>query len=152
TSESNAGKFVYSVHPNLRKQTVLKFTSAGELREVDVLFLCLPHGSAMKRIDEFRALAPRIVDLSADFRLRDPDAYPRWYGHPHSRPDLLAGAVYGIPELHREAIREARLVTGAGCNATATTLGLLPLVRSGLVEGPIVVEVKVGSSEAGAQS
>jgi N-acetyl-gamma-glutamyl-phosphate/LysW-gamma-L-alpha-aminoadipyl-6-phosphate reductase len=152
TSESNAGKYVYSVHPNLRKRTDLKFTSAGELREVDVLFLCLPHGSAMKRIDEFRALAPRVVDLSGDFRLRDPEAYPRWYGQAHSRPELLAEAVYGIPELHREAIRGARLVTGAGCNATATTLGLLPLVRSGLVEGPIVVEVKVGSSEAGAQS
>lgn len=152
TSESNAGKFVYSVHPNLRKRTDLKFVSAGELRECDVVFLCLPHGSAMKRIDEFTAIAPRIIDLSADFRLRDPEAYPRWYGHPHTRPELLAEAVYGIPELHRSEIREARLVTGAGCLATATTLGLLPLFKSGLVEGPVVVEAKVGSSAAGAQS
>ncbi len=152
TSESNAGKYVYSVHPNLRKRTDLKFTSASELRPCDVLLLCLPHGSAAGRVDDFRALAPRLIDLSADFRLRSAEAYARWYDHPHPRPDLLGEAVYGIPELHREAIRDAALVTGAGCNATATILGLLPLFRAGVVEETVVVEVKVGSSEAGAQA
>ncbi len=148
TSERLAGRFVHRAHPNLRGVTRLKFSSASDLEPCDVLFLCLPHGQSMTRIDEFRALAPRIVDLSADFRLRDPDAYRRWYGREHARPDLLGAFVYGIPELHRTALADAALVAGAGCNATATILALHPFFRRGLASSA-VVEVKAGSSEAG---
>lgn len=153
TSESNAGKFVHSIHPNLRKRTDLKFCSARDLAPCDLLFLCLPHGSAMRRLSEFMSVAGRIIDLSADFRLRDPEDYPRWYAEPHPRPELLSEFVYGIPELHREKIVNAKLITGAGCLATATILGLKPLAKHGLIDpSRIIVEVKVGSSAAGAKA
>ncbi len=150
TSERYAGKFASRAHPNLRKRTQLRFRRMDELGPCDLLFLCLPHGRAMERIDDFRGLAPRLIDLSADFRLDDPDEYQRWYGKPHLRPELLKEFVYGVPELHRDEIRGASLVTGAGCNATATILGVYPLFRKGLVDPDrTVVEVKVGSSEGG---
>ena len=149
TSERHAGRFVHGVHPNLRGVTRLKFSPLSELAPCDVLFLCLPHGRAAERIDEFRPLAPRIVDLSADFRLRDPAGYDTWYGRTHPRPELLPEFVYGIPELHREGLRDARLVACAGCNATAAILALAPLFRHGGVES-VVIEVKAGSSEGGA--
>lgn len=149
TSESNAGKFVYAVHPNLRKQTDLRFVSLGELAPCDVLFLCLPHGMSMGRIAQLKSMAPKIIDLSADFRLHDPADYPRWYGHAHEAPDMLQQFVYGIPELHREELRSASYATGAGCLATASILGLYPLFKKGLVEPVVYVEGKVGSSAAG---
>ena len=102
----------------------------------------------MRRIDEFQQIAPRLVDLSADFRLRDQAAYGRWYGGEHSRPDLLGSFTYGIPERHRDAIRSATRVACAGCNATASILALGPLTALGLVE-TAVIEVKAGSSEGG---
>jgi LysW-gamma-L-alpha-aminoadipyl-6-phosphate/LysW-L-glutamyl-5-phosphate reductase len=148
TSERFAGKLVHRAHPNLRKATMLKFSSLGELEPADVLFLALPHGRAMADIDRFRGLAPTLIDLSGDFRLDDAGAYRKWYGHQHPRPDLLGEFVYGIPEVNRERLAGARLATGAGCNATATILALQPLYRRGLVER-LVVEVKTGSSEAG---
>ena len=148
TSERLAGKFVHNAHPNLRAATKLKFSPAAGLELCDVLFLCLPHGHSMARIDEFRALAPRIVDLSADFRLRDPAAYVRWYGREHARPELLEAFVYGVPELHRDRLPGADLVACAGCNATATILALRPFCRRSLA-GSAVVEVKAGSSEGG---
>lgn len=153
TSESNAGKFVHSVHPNLRKRTDLKFVSMHDLSPCDILFVSLPHGSSMNRMAEFMGLAERVIDLSADFRLRDPADYPKWYGEAHKRPELLSQAVYGIPELHREEIKSAKLITGAGCLATATILGLKPLFKHQLVDpSRVIVEVKVGSSAAGAKA
>jgi LysW-gamma-L-alpha-aminoadipyl-6-phosphate/LysW-L-glutamyl-5-phosphate reductase len=150
TSESNAGHFVYAVHPNLRKQCQLKFATLGDLKPCDVLFLCLPHGNAMQRIGALEGLAKTIIDLSADFRLRNPDDYPAWYGHPHAAPQYLDRFVYGIPELHRKAIREARFITGAGCLATTTILGLMPLFKHDvLARREVVIEAKVGSSAAG---
>lgn len=148
TSERHAGKFVASVHPNLRKITKLKFVSAAELQPCDVLFLGLPHGHVMSRLAEFETLADTLIDLSADFRLRDADRYQRWYGKPHACPERLADFVYGIPELHREAMRGAKHISGAGCNATATILALKPLYDAGVVESS-VVEVKAGSSQGG---
>ena len=148
TSERFAGKFVQNAHPNLRKVTRLKFCTVSELEPCDVLFLCLPHGQTSGRIDEFRALAPKLVDLSADFRLKDTALYASYYGREHERSDMLDAFVYGLPELHREAIRESDLVACPGCNATATILALSPLHRRGLVESA-VVEVKAGSSEGG---
>ena len=150
TSESQAGKFVHVVHPNLRKRTELKFVSRNQLEQTDILFLALPHGEAMGKIRTYAELAPRIIDLSADFRLRDAAAYPRWYGHAHTDPEFLGKFVYGIPELHREQIREASYVTGAGCLATAAILGLMPLFKHGLVQTDrVIIEGKVGSSALG---
>ena len=88
TSERQAGRFVHFMHPNLRGRTRLKFTAASDLQPVDVLFACLPHGAAQQRIEQLAALAPRIIDLSADFRLRNPDDYVTWYGHAHAAPAL----------------------------------------------------------------
>ena len=152
TSERYAGRPIADRHPNLRKASRLDFRSVDELEAADLLFLCLPHGRAMETIERYAALAPRLIDLSADFRLREAAAYPVWYGRAHARPDLLSRFVSGIPELHREAIRHATWVSSAGCNATATILGLHPLFAAGLVDrGATVVEAKVGSSEGGAE-
>ena len=148
TSERLAGRFVHRAHPNLRGLTRLKFVPLAELTDCDVLFSCLPHGESARRIDDFRAVAERIVDLGADFRLADPAVYERFYGRPHPRPELLGRFVYGIAELNRDALRTASLVACAGCNATATILALRPLYQAGVAQSA-VVEVKVGSSEAG---
>jgi N-acetyl-gamma-glutamyl-phosphate/LysW-gamma-L-alpha-aminoadipyl-6-phosphate reductase len=150
TSESNAGHYVHTIHPNLRKQSPLKFTSLNDLKPCDVLFLCLPHGSAMRRIGQLEGLAKTIIDLSADFRLRNADDYPVWYEHPHEAPQYLQRFVYGIPELHRKAISQARFITGAGCLATASILGLLPVFKQDiLARREVFIEAKVGSSAAG---
>jgi len=150
TSQRLTGRSVTKAHPNLRGVTGLKFCDLESLEPCDVLFLCLPHGRSMDCIDDLRQKATRIVDLSGDFRLKSADEYARWYGQPHRRPELLGEFVYGIPELHRAAIRPAALVSSAGCNATASILALYPLFKSNLVEANrAVVDVKVGSSEAG---
>ncbi|HEX7280767.1 MAG TPA: N-acetyl-gamma-glutamyl-phosphate reductase [Vicinamibacterales bacterium] len=152
TSERLDGQFVHFTHPNLRGRTQLKFVRADAVEKCDVLFLGLPHGSAMSRIDQLSTLADRIVDLSADFRLRDPAGYDKWYGKPHSNPAWLEKFVYGLPELHRDALKTAKYVSGVGCNATATTLAIWPLASAGLIDASrgVICEVKVGSSEGGA--
>lgn len=154
TSERNAGSFVHFTHPNLRGRTKLQFVSATAIEACDLLFLCLPHGGAMERIADFAALAERIIDLSADFRLREPADYVRWYGKPHANPDWLAKFVYGLPEFHRTELGQARYVSGVGCNATATNLAIWPLFANDLVDQSrgVVCEVKVGSSEGGNKS
>lgn len=151
TSERNVGRYVHFLHPNLRGRTRLKFVSVNELQSCDLLFLCLPHGEAQARIETFARLAPRIVDLSADFRLRDPALYERWYGRPHQAPNWLDRFVYGLPELYRDEIRQASYVSGVGCNATATNLAIWPLFQADLADRgrDVIVEVKVGSSEGG---
>lgn len=151
-SSSHAGRYVHSVHPNLRKLCSLRFCPGDDLSPCDVLFLCLPHGASSENFERYSWLAPRIIDLSADCRLRSPDLYERWYGSEHQKPSLLTQSIYGLPELHREELREAMLVSGTGCMATAAILGLAPLYRAGLVNQslPLVVEAKVGSSAAGA--
>lgn len=152
TSESHAGEYVYGQHPNLRKRTVLQFTSRDALEPCDLIFLALPHGESQKVIDRYAALAPKIVDLSADFRLRDAALYRRWYGADHASPEWLGKFVYGLPELRREAMQTASYISGVGCNATASILALLPLAKAGLLDldQAIVVDVKTGSSEGGA--
>lgn len=159
TSERLDGQFVHFTHPNLRPAArsghgPLKFSAAATLEPCDLLFLCLPHGGAMGRIDHFAGLAPRIVDLSADFRLREASDYDRWYGKPHASPAWLDRFVYGLPELHRDAIAQASHVSGVGCNATATTLAIWPIAKAGLLDAArgVICEVKVGSSEGGAAS
>jgi len=153
TSRSRVGEYVYQTHPNLRKQTQLKFTDPSQLEPVDVLFLAQPHGQAQKNIDELAKLGTKIIDLAADFRLRDAAFYKEWYGEEHAAPEWLSKFVYGLPELHREELKTASYVSGGGCNATASNLALLPLVKADLIDlsSPVFIEVKVGSSESGAE-
>ncbi len=148
TSETYAGQYAYFVHPNLRGQTGLQFSSLSELKPADLLFLALPHGMAWNQIDRFAGMAERIVDLSGDFRLKTSADYERWYEHPHPHPEWLERFVYGLPELHRAEMAGAKYVSGVGCNATVTNLALWPLYKHGIVR-ETVVEVKVGSSEGG---
>jgi N-acetyl-gamma-glutamyl-phosphate/LysW-gamma-L-alpha-aminoadipyl-6-phosphate reductase len=158
TSESRRGQPIHVAHPNLRHlrahgNAPIQFSSREELEACDVLLLCLPHGEAAANIDRYLELAPLVIDLSADFRLRDPEVYGRWYGHAHARPELLGTFVYGLPELHREELRGATRISGVGCNATAAILGLYPLIAAGLIDPDrIVAEAKVGSSEGGASA
>ena len=153
TSRKQAGAYAYQVHPNLRGRTTLKFSSLDDLQPADVLFLALPHGQAQSNISQWAGLGDYIVDLSADFRLRDPAGYETWYGMPHKSPVWLSRFVYGLPELHREALQGARYVSGVGCNAAASILALWPAIEAGLLDTsrPVVGEVKAGSSEGGAQ-
>src|SRR6266849_5719036 len=151
-SNSHAGHYLHSVHPNLRKISTLRFSHPDDLTSCDILFLCLPHGVTAREIERYRSISPRVIDLSADFRLRSSALYEEWYGVPHDTSYLLEETVYGLPELHREELPGATLVSGTGCMATAAILGLAPLYRAGLVNSamPLVVEAKVGSSAAGA--
>lgn len=154
SSRRYGGLYVYQVHPNLCRTTQLRFVDLEELPEVDVLFLALPHGEAQRWIEQASARAERVIDLSADFRLRQAADYLHWYQAPHQAPEWLARFVYGLPELNRQELRGARYVSGVGCNAAASILALLPLVRGSFLkrEARIVVEIKVGSSEAGAEA
>jgi N-acetyl-gamma-glutamyl-phosphate/LysW-gamma-L-alpha-aminoadipyl-6-phosphate reductase len=153
TSRSHLGEYVYQVHPNLRKQSQLKFSDPAALEPVDILFLAQPHGQAQHNIETYANLAPKVIDLAADFRLRDAAFYEEWYGEKHAAPEWLSKFVYGLPELHRAEISSTNYVSGVGCNATASNLALLPLVKADLIDlsAPIIVEIKVGSSEGGAE-
>lgn len=151
TSRRLAGKHVARAHPNLRGRGSLKFTAPDELTACDLLFLALPHGHASEGWDELEGLAERFVDLSADFRLDDMAAHARHYGD-HPRPDVAATFVYGLAEVNRDAIRGATRVATGGCNASVTLLALAPFFAAGVVDRErCVVEVKVGSSEGGAE-
>lgn len=153
TSRSHLGEYVYQVHPNLRKRTQLKFSDPTALEPVDVLFLAQPHGQAQHNIEQYATLAAKIIDLSADFRLSDATVYEKWYGGKHAAPAWLSRFVYGLPELHRAELASANYVSGVGCNATAGNLALLPLVKAGLIDltSSVIIEIKVGSSESGAE-
>jgi N-acetyl-gamma-glutamyl-phosphate/LysW-gamma-L-alpha-aminoadipyl-6-phosphate reductase len=150
TSASQAGRYVHTVHPNLRDVTVLQFAHPDTLNTTDVLFLAVPHGEAARAIERYAELAERVIDCSADFRLHDLALYTRWYGAGHEAPGWLGRFVYGLPERYRGELAGARYASGVGCNATATILALAPLADAGLLT-QAVVDVKVGSSEAGAQ-
>src|ERR1041385_5951767 len=151
TSESNIGKFYYQVHPHLRGKTQLRFIGRDALQACDMLFLAQPHGEAQKNINRYAALASKIVDLSADFRLNDAALYKKVYGHDHAAPEWLDKFTYGLPELFRDNLKGVDYASGVGCNATASTLALWALVKAGVVTAnqPIIVDAKVGSSEAG---
>lgn len=151
SSERNAGKPITRQHPHLRERTRLRFASLRDLTGADVLICALPHGELAQRLPELSKRAQRIIDCSADFRLSCAERYATWYGAPHPRPAELGQWIYGLPELNRERLREARHVSGVGCNATAVNLALLPLARAGLLHStlPIIAEVKAGSSEGG---
>ena len=148
TSREHAGRYVYTVHPNLRGASNLQFIHPDALATCDVLFLALPHGTTARNIEQYAALAPTLIDLSADFRLNSTEDYARWYGEAHPAPEWLNRFVYGLPEVSRELLRNAHYASGVGCNATTVNLALLPLARAGLIERA-AAELKVGSSEGG---
>ncbi len=150
TSERNAGMPVGLVHPNLRHVTRLRFEPLSELRPADLVVSALPHGMAAATIDTLTTHAPRVIDLSSDFRLRDAERFRRYYGHDHPRPELLGSFVYANPERNRSELVGQTRIAGAGCIATATLIGLAPLFRAGIVaRADVVAEAKVGSSAAG---
>jgi N-acetyl-gamma-glutamyl-phosphate/LysW-gamma-L-alpha-aminoadipyl-6-phosphate reductase len=150
TSDSWAGKPLARAHPNLRHATDLVFVRRSELKAADVTFLATPHGEAMDELPRLLETGGIVLDLSADHRLKDPAAYPRYYGREHPHPERLADAVYGLPELHRQALRRAQVVAVPGCIATATILALAPLARAaGRGSLRAVVDAKSGSSASG---
>ena len=150
TSRQYAGKPLARVHPQLRGVELPKFCAPDELPELDVLFACLPHGVTMGQAEFLLGRAEKVVDLSSDFRLKNPEDYVTWYGEAHTCPERLNDFVYGMPELHREALRAARWVAAPGCTATAAILPLKPLVDTFNVTH-VVVDAKVGSSAGGAE-
>jgi len=152
TSRKDAGTRVADMFPSLRGRYELAFVEPGaaHLDQCDVVFFATPHGVAMAQARELLAADVRIIDLAADFRLADPAMFERWYKMPHACPDLLEEAVYGIPEINREAIRKARIVGNPGCYPTAVQLGFLPLVEAGLVDTQhLIADCKSGVSGAG---
>jgi len=153
TSERHAGDPITFVHPNLRGRSSLKFRKMAELEPVDVLVLALPHGNAAKNFSQFEGLAETIIDLSADFRIKDLEQYKKYYGENHPAPELLSSFVYGNPELHRDELRGARRIACAGCFATSIILALYPLLKLGVpYPRDIIATGLVGSSAAGASS
>lgn len=153
TSGGRAGEPLHRSHPNLRGATNLDFLPRDKLPDADVVFTCTPHTESMKAVPGLMKEGRLVVDLSADFRLRDAATYESWYGVKHAAPQLLGLAVYGLPETRRAAMKGAQLISGVGCFATATNLALLPLARAGLLNGArIVADGKIGSSAAGAET
>ena len=151
TSRSEAGKKVSELYPGLRGKVDIAFTEPDEkaLANCDLVFFATPNGIAMKSVPVLLEKGVRVIDLAADFRLSDPAVWKQWYGVEHACPELLDEAVYGLPEMNREQIQQARLVANPGCYPTATQLGLLPLVQNNLVDGSVIVDAKSGVSGAG---
>ena len=152
TSRKDAGTRVAQMFPSLRGHYDLAFTepAQSDLGSCDVVFFATPHGVAMAQARELLAAGVRVVDLAADFRLSDPATFERWYKMPHACPELLEEAVYGIPEINREAIRKARIVANPGCYPTTVQLGFLPLVEAGVVDARrLIADCKSGVSGAG---
>ncbi|MEO9653675.1 N-acetyl-gamma-glutamyl-phosphate reductase [Marinomonas sp.] len=152
TSRSEEGKLVSDIYPSLRGHYDLRFTtpSIDELAKCDLVFFATPHGVAMDQVPELIDRGIKVVDLGADFRIKDTLEWSKWYGMEHRTPDYVAKAVYGLPEINREAIKSAQLVANPGCYPTATQLGLIPLLEAGLVDpAHLIVDAKSGVSGAG---
>lgn len=152
TSRGEAGMPVAEMFPSLRRRVDLKFVTPqdAQLEKCDVVFFATPNGIAMKQAAELVAAGVRVIDLAADFRIRDVAEWQKWYGMEHAAPELVAEAVYGLPEVNREQIRKARVLANPGCYPTAVQLGFLPLVEAGLVDTDhLIADVKSGVSGAG---
>ena len=153
TSQQYAGEPLYRVHPNLRGLTTLRFQEHNVeaiAANSDFVFTALPHGKSMNIVPDLLNRGLKVVDMTADFRLKDPTAYKEYYAYEHKYPELLKKSVYGLPELHRSEIRDSRLLAVPGCMATAAILGLAPLILdSYIATDRIVVDTKIGSSGAG---
>ena len=152
TSRAEAGRPVADLYPNLRGHVALAFSEPDPavLAGCDLVFFATPNGTAMQMVPGLLDAGVKVIDLAADFRLRDAALWSQWYGMEHACPELLAEAVYGMPELNRDKIKAARLVANPGCYPTATALGFLPLVENGLVDtSSLVADCKSGVSGAG---
>lgn len=152
TSRAQAGKRVDELFPSLRGSLNLSFSAPDTqmIAECDMVFFATPNGTAMKMVPQILESGARVIDLSADFRLKDSSLWERWYAMAHCCPDLLAEAVYGLPEINREAISKARLVANPGCYPTAVILGLTPLIEQGIADtSHLIADAKSGVSGAG---
>ena len=152
TSRAEAGKPVADIYPNLRGFTEICFIEpdAKALASCDLVFFATPNGTAMKLVPELLAQGTRVIDLAADFRLKDTAEWEQWYGMPHACEDVLAEAVYGLPEINRDAVRKAKVVANPGCYPTAVGLGFLPLIENGLIDDQhLIADAKSGVSGAG---
>jgi N-acetyl-gamma-glutamyl-phosphate reductase len=152
TSRQEAGMAVDELFPSLRKQVTLKFSdpSQAELNKCDLVFFATPNGVAMQQARSLFDAGVLIIDLSADFRIKNIAEWEKWYGMPHACPELIAEAVYGLPEINREHIRNARLIANPGCYPTAVQLGFLPLIEAGVIDiNQLIADTKSGVSGAG---
>ena len=152
TSREHAGSRVDAMFPNVRGYIDLQFSvpSTEELSDCDLVFFATPNGVAMKTAPDLLAAGVKVIDLAADFRIKDIATWEKWYGMQHACPDWVAKAVYGLPELYREQVKQAQLVANPGCYPTAVTLGLLPLVENKLIDlENIIADTKSGASGAG---
>lgn len=152
TSRGESGRAVADMFPSLRGQLDLQFSEpdVGMLAESDVVFFATPHGVAQAMVPDVMARGARVIDLSADFRIKDVDLWERWYGQPHTCPELVSEAVYGLPEINRATIASAKLVACPGCYPTSVLLGFLPLLAKGVVDvGDLIASAASGVSGAG---
>jgi N-acetyl-gamma-glutamyl-phosphate reductase len=150
TAESSAGKRLSDLYP-VAWDLPLVATADAPLEAVEAVFCCLPHGASMPAVIAARQAGVRVIDLSADFRLADAGLYQKWYGVPHQASELLAEAVYGLPEINRARVRESTLTANPGCYPTSVLLALYPLLKAGLLDpaAPIIADSKSGVSGAG---
>ena len=149
TSRQFVGQPISAAHPNLRKVTTLTFVHPDALEACDLLIIALPNGVSMSQMARFMELAPKIIDLGADFRLHNQDVFQDWYKKQHTAPELLPKFIYGIAELHREELKGASYVACAGCEATVSTLALYPLHKNKLIKERVTIDAKMSSSQAG---
>ena len=152
TSRADAGLRVDAIYPSLRGYIDVDFCAPDieNLAQCDVVFFATPNGAAMLFAEELLARGIKVIDLSADFRLKDAKEWSHWYGMEHTCPYLIAEAVYGLPEVNREAIKQAKLIACPGCYPTAVQLGFLPLIENGLIDvNHLIADVKSGVSGAG---
>jgi len=155
TSRQSAGEYIFNIHPNLRGLTQLKFVpqNISELQKnCDIIFTATPHGDSVNLVPKLLETGLKVIDMSADFRLKNPIDYETYYGWKHAHHEMLKETVYGLPELHREEIKKANLVACPGCMATSAILGLAPIIKADLVvTDKIIVDLKVGSSGGGSK-
>jgi N-acetyl-gamma-glutamyl-phosphate/LysW-gamma-L-alpha-aminoadipyl-6-phosphate reductase len=155
TSRQSVGEYIFNVHPNLRGLTQLKFVpqDMAELQKnCDLIFTATPHGGSVNLVPKLLEAGLKVIDMSADFRLKNPADYETYYGWKHAHPEMLKEAAYGLPELHREEIKNARLVACPGCMAATTIYALAPIIKAGFIEkNRIISDLKVGSSGAGSK-
>lgn len=155
TSRSESGVHVADMFPGLRGHTKICFSEpyVDHLSKCDLVFFATPNGTAMQMVPELLDAGVRVIDLAADFRLEDPQKWLQWYGIEHACPDLLAEAVYGLPEINRDKIAEAQLIANPGCYPTAVSLGFLPLIDADIVSRKsLIADCKSGTSGAGREA
>ncbi len=152
TSRSEAGNKVSSIYPSLLANLDLLFSQpdVAALKECDCVFFAAPNGTAMQMVPELLKVGVKVIDLAADFRIKDHATWEHWYKQKHACPDVLQTAVYGLPELQREKIKEAQLIANPGCYPTAVILGFMPLLEAGIAKGAqLIADTKSGVSGAG---